>query len=239
MYLWVVIAIFVAALAALSGSLRPDIKEIYLNTQAETEATQIYTLHKAALKYYTYHTKADGEVDYDGLASGYLPFGFNRGNFVSMLYCLNDAGTDVPSGANCIEVHEPDEEHEEEWTSSNGTCCSQPNTANYLITYGPIPRKWQDNRTSLPRSEILDSMKNKLGYVDGMGYSVDNDADAPYMGDNNEYNTLGSQKGVVSQGSKPYYSIPQYIINNNNDFDGDGICAGDGNYCLVYITKIQ
>lgn len=237
MYLWVVIAVFVAALAALSGSLRPDIKEIYLNTQAEAEATQLYTLHRAALKYFTYRDKVDGEVDYDNLSNGYLPYGFNRGNFVSELYCLTEDGTNIPN--DCQQIHEPDEEHEEEWTTSDGTCCSQPDTANYLITYGPIPRKWQDNRTGLPRAEILDSMKNKLGYVDGMGYSVDNNADAPYMGTDDEYNTLGSQKGVVSQGSKPYYSIPQYIINNNNDFDGDGICAGDGNYCLVYITQIQ
>ena len=237
MYLWVVIAIFVAALAALSSPLRPDAKQLYLNTQAEAEVTQIYTLHRAARKYYSFHEKFEGEVNYDRLASGYLPFGFDRGNFSSELYCLTEDGTNIPN--NCQTTNPPDEEHENEWVSSDGTCCNQTDVASYLITYGPISRKWQDNRTGLPRAEILDSMKDRLGYVDGLGYSVDNAADDPYMGENNEYQDLQSDKGIVSQGSKPYYSIPQYIINNNADFAGNGQCAGDGNYCLVYITKIQ
>ncbi|MBP5399239.1 MAG: hypothetical protein J6Y53_02335 [Alphaproteobacteria bacterium] len=214
MYLWVVIAIFLSALAALSSSLRPDIKELYLDRQAEAEVTQLYVLHRAVMKYFTYNDMIDGEVDYNKLEETYLPFGFNRGNFSSYLYCLDEDGY-----------------------SSVPEC--KGNDFNYIITYGPIARKWQDNRTGLPRAEILDSMRDKLGYVDGLGYSVDR-ADNPYMGENDEYNTFNTRKGVVSQGTRPYYSLPEYIIGNNRDFGKDnGMCSGNGNYCLVYITKIQ
>lgn len=237
MYLWVVIAIFISALAALSTSLRPDVKEVYLNTQAEVETTRVYTLHRAAMKYFNNHNKEEGDIPYASLTSGYLPYGFNSGTVSSMLYCLNEGGTNIPN--DCQVTNPPDNEHEEEWISSDNTCCQHSGDSNYLITYAPIPAKWLDIRSGLPRSEILDAMRDKFGYVDGFGYSVDNDADDPYMGENNEFQNLISDRGIVSESSRSYYSIPQYVIEHNDDFDDNGQCAGDGNYCLVYITRIQ
>ena len=254
MYLWVLIAIFISALAALGTSLRPDIKDLYMNTQAETEITQIYTLHRATLKYIDKHPEIEGKIDPNTI-SAYLPFGFQPGNFVSMSYCLNSIGTDIPNECQTQEEPEPEEvdpeetdpnentdEENNETTEPNivsdGTCCTRDENTHYVITYGTISLKWTNVYTGKPKVELLDAMKNKVGYVDGLGYAVNKAADDPYMGENDRFDTLGSDMGVVTHGTIPYAPIPQYIISSNPDFNSGGKCSGDGNYCLVYISKI-
>ena len=49
MYLWVIIATFLAALAAMGTSLRADIKQLYVEPQAENVVTKIYTQHRGMM----------------------------------------------------------------------------------------------------------------------------------------------------------------------------------------------
>lgn len=261
MYLWVVIAIFISALAALSSSLRPDAKELYINTQAETEITQLYTLHRAALRYVGNHPGQEGQITASGAnadLTAYLPYGFNAGNFVTMSYCLTSEGlipencktpeeTNTPPGEGGGEgagggEGEGEGENTEPNFISDGSCCEQQGTTQYVITYGALPPQWTNLHTGQPKAEILEAMKNKVGYVDGLGYSVNKDKDNPVMGntvDQNDPVFTNAELGVVSQGSVPYTPIPQYIRTSNTDFQTGGICSGDGNYCLVYISKIS
>lgn len=268
MYLWVVIAIFISALAALNSSLRPDAKEMYINTQAETEITQLYTLHRAALKYVGDHPEKEGQITVSGEnanLTAYLPYGFNAGNFVSMSYCVDDEGLLPPTcgveedtqgeteveGEGEIEggeVEGGEIEGEGEGESngpdfvSNGSCCAQQGVTQYVITYGALQPRWTNLHTGKPKSEILEAMKSKVGYVDGLGYSVSKDLDDPVMGttvDQDDPVFTNAELGVASQGTISYTPIPQYITTSNPAFNTGGICSGNGNYCLVYISKIS
>ena len=51
MYLWLILATFFAALFAMNTSIRSDIKELYVEPQAQTVVTKLYVQHRAAMNY--------------------------------------------------------------------------------------------------------------------------------------------------------------------------------------------
>ena len=101
MYLWVIIATFIAALFALNTSLRPDIKELYVEPQAQTIITKMYVQHRAAMNYLSKRNRNStvlnlsyrpGELTADMLQAN-LPYGFQQDSgftkFTSWVYCLD------------------------------------------------------------------------------------------------------------------------------------------------------
>ena len=101
MYLWVIIATFIAALFAMSTSLRPDIKELYVEPQAQTVVTKLYVQHRAAMNYLSSRNRNDtssgmgyrqGELTADMLQAN-LPYGFQQDSgftrFTTWVYCLD------------------------------------------------------------------------------------------------------------------------------------------------------
>ena len=240
MYLWVIIATFLAALAAMGTSLRADIKQLYVEPQAENVVTKIYTQHRGMMTYaYKHLRNSDGTTDIrQGLWKpedhpGYVPYGFqpNSGTsaFTSKIYCLDRNSAQhgaVPT--ECYNVAAPGEEPEM-------NCCAAPNAVIYLVTFGDIPAKWRDLKTGKPRPELMNAMKNTLGFIDGFGYVVHKTRDNPNLGENNKYDTLSTSYGVACQGLRSYFSIPQYVINDN---DFKNMCLKNDVYCLIYMSTI-
>ena len=222
MYLWVIIATFITAIAFMSTSLRPDMKHLFVEPQAQNVVTKIYTQHRAAMKYIHKNrtSGADGGVGYEPGEvvmtdlKGYAPYGFNAtsgtATFTTAVYCLN----------NKSDKHSTLPEECEMGLVSN--CCAAKNSIVYLVTYGCVPYKWRDIKTGKPSAELLNAMKDTLGYVNGFGYVVNVKKDNPTTtgGVNDDgsvvnYNTLGADYGIVGQGSRNYYSIPQYMSYEN------------------------
>lgn len=242
MYLWVIIATFIAALAALGTSLRPDINHLYVEPQAQTIVTKIYTQHQGMVKY-AYKNNSNGENNRASFTQGewkpsdhkgYLPYGFKANSgvarFTSKIYCLDkDSPTRSSLPSSCMDMSDP--ENPTESTTEN--CCAASGVSVYLVTFGRVPQKWKNVRTGKPSSALLNAMKDSLGYINGFGYVIDS---ASYQDNEggNKYNTLGTEKGILGQGTRPYYSIPEYII---NDSDFQNVC-GANNYCLIYMSSI-
>lgn len=238
MYLWLIIATFIAALAAMGTSLRPDMKSLYVEPQAQNVITKIYTQHRAAMKFVQARIADDnglptfqpGTISADDLR-GYLPYGFRAdsgtSHFTTNVYCLdkNSQGhSAVP--AECSTGPDPDNPI----APAVANCCAATGRIAYLVTFGQVPSKWQDIRTGKPSGVLLDAMKDTLGYINGFGYVVNKNRDNPEMGDNNKFDTLHTNYGILGQGTHFYYSIPTFIENDGGFRD----CRD--NYCLIYIT---
>ncbi len=101
MYLWVIIATFITALFALNISIRPDIRELYVEPQAQTVVTKLYVQHRAAMNYISNRNRnatagtisyMQGELTAEDLEND-LPYGFQQDSgvskFTTWVYCLD------------------------------------------------------------------------------------------------------------------------------------------------------
>jgi len=233
MYLWVIIATFIAALAALGTSLRSDIRSVTVSPQAQSVATKLYTQHHGLINYTFARmgTGADGKADFapgvwnPAEHQGYVPYGFKSDSgiaqFTSEIFCLNNGGTGLPAGCQAAGGG----------AIPGKNCCAESGARVYVVTYGKIPLKWQDTRSGHPSEGLLRAMRDSSGYVNGMGYTVfredykDNKTVQEYSG--------GESMGILSQGQTSYIPIPKYITEND---PFKSTCTN--NHCLIYMSNI-
>ena len=193
MYLWLIIATFIAALFAMNTSIRSDIKELYVEPQAQTVVTKLYVQHRAAMNYISKRDRNStvtglsykpGELTADMLKAD-LPYGFRQDSgfnkFTTWVYCLDkdkleNSGAAAlpavctsglpPAGGEGGEESNPD-------LGTGGNCCAGSSTVVYLVTYGCVPSKWRDVRSGKPDGILLGAMKTTTGFTHGMGYAID------------------------------------------------------------------
>ena len=264
MYLWLIIATFIAAIYALATPIRSDMNELYVEPQAQNIVTKLYVQHRAARAYVLKHssdgagntaTYHNGEITPENL-QGYLPYGFNADSglttFTSMVYCLDKKSNGYSSlAAGCTDAAGnplPD-----------CNACGSRGSVTYLLTYGCAPLKWRDLRTNKPNARLLNAMGQTMGFANGFGYVVEKDE----AGISDDKDLLGTTMGIQGQGDKYYYPIPSYVINNTLPGAGkksfNKVCGADRNsgafdpdddsdedeqedfyescdYCLVYMT---
>ena len=237
MYLWVIIVTFLAVLATLGTSLRSDIKEIYVEPQAEVVVNKLFIQHRGLMKYALQAEHDEGDELRDGswepnTHKAYFPHGFNvNGQFKSKIYCLDQSGN-KPSECQAGPGGEP---------AAIENCCQVPNRVLYLMTYGKLPPKWREKKTSLPRPELLNAMRHNGGQVQGMGVLDSYEHSRSICGELIcHYYT--DHWGVVHHGFSQFYGIPDSIAEGDGDFKSQCIKSNsDGtyssNYCLMYVSK--
>lgn len=230
MYLWVVIATFIAALFALNVSIRSDIKQLYVEPQAQTVVTKLYVQHRAAMNYISKRNRNSsavgmsyrpGELTADMLSAD-LPYGFNQDSgfsrFTTWVYCLDkdkleDTGAAaLPSSCTAAVPPEGGEGAGDMGDGSN--CCSGASAAVYVVTYGCVPAKWRDVRSGKPDGMLLGAMKTTTGYTHGMGYVVERNevSEDIYNNGSTMYEEdIDTNMGVYGQGGQFYVPIPNYI----------------------------
>jgi hypothetical protein len=231
MYLWVIIVTFLASLAVLGTSLRTDIKEVYVEPQAEAVISKLFIQHRGLVKYALQGEHVPGDELKPGLwypeeHKSYFAYGFKADSrFKSRIYCLDQHGN-IP----------------EQCTTAPESCCKEQGQILYLITYGKLPPKWQSRKTGLPRPELINAMRNNGNTVDGMGYFDSYEhAISTCDGLMCMFYTQ-TEWGVVSQNTKVFYGIPDAIMNDeNSDFREqcmDSLGETDkSKYCLMYVSK--
>ena len=235
MYLWVIIVAFLAALATLGTSLRSDIKEVYVEPQAEVVISKLFIQHRGLLKYALEpeHGEEDklqpGSWSVEG-HTAYFPYGFRPGSFTSKIYCLDSNGQ-LPE--QCRSDYEGADHVD--------NCCQVPDRVLYLMTYGKIPPKWRDKKTKLPRPELLNAMRHSGGYTDGMGYFDSRENVVSFCQGLQCMHYTETIWGIYSQANRQFYGIPDYIVENDGGFRRDCISTSSGssssNYCLMYVSK--
>lgn len=223
MYVWVVLTTFLAMIAAYVLPIRPDMHEKTVVPVAQARVMQLVAKQRAASQYMIerawpyysdpYERKVDyvtGEITSEMIAN-YLPFGFiDNTDYVTALYCMNDDMTELKTGkGSCDKVHDT-------------------KISRMLITYGPIPEKWQ-NVTLLdgggydikPSSDMLDAFRTMFSKKDMIGYVIIES---------------GNWYIVNYEGTK--YQIPTAIVDNAGmSHYGIKSCVNDYGTCLAFMSR--
>ena len=220
MYIWVVLATFIAILYGFKLSVRSDMRQIYVEPQAEAAVSKIVIQHKAAVKYIgdlvsdkkPYNA---GEIS-TNVFEAYLPAGYNStGTYTTIMYCLD--------------------KNDKTLSTANGNCNAE-NSINYLVTFGCVPQRWKSIKGGRPANDLVNAMKTVVGNASNFGYTQEISKTA-------DKNQLGSTMGI-NNGNNQWLSIPQYIIDNAGgegkksfakECGPKGICS----YCMVYMTPFD
>ena len=182
MYLWVVLATFLAALAAYVLPLRGDMTSVVDTPVAQAMMMKMVVKHKAGLEYMKRNAwpyacpggavsqdqcKNNSMVSYnsgviaDNALDPYMPFGFtNDANYIDEIRCLhvtvNNGVPNYQAASNC-----------------NAGTVDTP-VLRALLTYGPIPERWLtvDGNVVKPSGDLLTAMHKHFGGNQMAGYVV-------------------------------------------------------------------
>jgi hypothetical protein len=213
MYIWVVLATFLAMLAAYFLPVREDMRNKVDISVAQAKLVQFSVKERAAEEYIKertypfYGDSSSGKVNYHtGVVnvSSYLPPGFvNDTSYQTVIYCMNSAQTALRTG--------------------NTDCQSTADTSRILITYGPIPGKWQqhsdDGDVERPTADYMQAMRDFFGRKAMMGYTAWNN----------------NKLGIVNY-EGTFFEIPTPVASDTTRW-GIKSCVEDYGVCLAYMTQ--
>ena len=108
MYIWVLLATFIAILYSFNLPTRSDMREIYVEPQAEAIVSKMLLQHRAAENYARdlgYTSYYPGEVDFDLLCRmNYLPYGLEGCNPADTSKIEKERGTQSEQTWHCIRL---------------------------------------------------------------------------------------------------------------------------------------
>ncbi len=235
MYVWVILATFLAMIASYTLTIRPDAREITIEPLAEAALGRIVAQHKAAERYALYHRYPHmthhnyRTVEYvPGLLSDAelqpeMPIGYNLDNtYRSKIFCLS---TDYKTSLTM---------------SPGGSNPCDDNEQNMMVTYGAIPQRWLSlNDTTVPSTDLLNAMGRLVASSEGFGYIARTDKTS------DPYNPSGSSVQIVNNSLLVYHDDTNEIVHHYlpapivNDNDFRSVCNLDsGKGCLVYVSTI-
>ncbi len=228
MYLWVILATFIVALASFNLSVRPDMRQLYVEPQAEAAVTRIMLQHQGAAKYVESLRITEENPSAPGFSQGeispdkfqdYLPAGFEvdyEGNVpvteknITAMYCMD--------------------KEKEDLSTPIGNC-NDSNAMNYLVTYGCVPQRWKSLRGGRPSNDLINAINTLAGRGSNFGYTIDVD-------ENDEGNTLHSTMAIFNMGRNVVY-LPQFVVSGDIGETGfSNVCGANRecDYCLVYFS---
>ena len=220
MYIWVVLATFLAMLASYTLSMRADIRKVAVEPMAEAEIAKLVSKHRAAGRYIYYNsppnTPAEQVTFVPGIISDANIEGemssvtINDKNYTSQIFFMN-----------------------KEWTTAytNASDCDRVDTSKMLVTYGPIPYRWLNlnyEDVDVPNSDFMNAMRNTVSGGWRFGYTAEID---PATEDVTE-NSSGSPMRIITRDGELY--VPLAIVNND---DFKKVCnVSSGQTCLIYLS---
>ncbi len=208
MFVWMILAVMIAALFSFLIAPRDDDYEVRHVPRAEGIAANLATMHSAATRYVfdNLGSYSSGLIGAGTLGS-YLPLGYsNSYNVQSEIFCFDTTNTDTR-----IQID-----------------CDDANAKNYVISYIPTPPRFTmmngENQPKPNRAMMLALAKTGSNAIN-IGYTVNMGTDVATS------DCLGSRMGVQS-----YRGVFVYIPQGAQSIDSHGGDIGF-NY-LVYVTRL-
>lgn len=237
MYLWVILTTFLAMIAAYYLPVRADTEEKLTVPVAQAQLIQMVAKQKAAMQYMVEHSypyycapgfdcatnsNARRIVNFtsgsiaaafaDGSMATYMPKGFiNNPNYTTRLYCmkLNHSNNTYSNSSDC------NRNADDETTT----------TERALVTYGPIPERWQtlvtEGETTYvrPSPDLMNAMRQQFTKQEIAGYVYDD----------------GNNLIIVN------FEYTTFVVPSPMRTDGNGLksCVDNPNNhgtCLVYLS---
>ena len=254
MYVWMILATFVAILAAFNLSPRNDIRQVQSTPLAEAAITKFLVVHDAAVRYARkkvslQHQNPQGEVglsagsitgctkngdNYTGNLCGFLPIGFkfNDDSYTTKAYCLNSAEYDYSEDeeGNIIQTVS-----KVEGTEDGYDCNDVGHHAVYIVSYGPIPPRWRNVASNRILPEYYYAMRSKIAVGSSCGIVAKKTVAV------DERNRLNSDY-VIEGIDVKNNSIPLKVI-QDNDFASQCLQWNDSLNgfvmpCIIYVTAL-
>lgn len=201
MYLWIVIATFIAMLTSFNLSVRPDMDRVFAETKASVVITKFNALHNGVKDYFNSQAPAktglsrvtyypgDGvnvTVSEGGMATEltreqvapYLPFGY-----VGADEELDDVASLVGGGSITSKVFCFIEGNTGEQCTSGveGSCCSSECIADgecagiYVVSFTRMPSRWMNKISNMPNADMMAALSHVRGYGKNIGYTETKD----------------------------------------------------------------
>lgn len=256
MYIWVILATFIAVLYSFNLTIRSDMREIYVEPQAEAIVSKVLLQHRAAENYARdlgYTSYYPGEVDFKLLCQkNYLPYGLEgcnpsdtskierRQDIYSRIYCLDKTSSGYSKSVSGC--------------PGSPSCCSQNKAKNYVVTYACVPQKWRNIKTGKPNNDLLNAIKNNVGMGVSIGYADFDDQSFERVYDDTTGAKVQDKYTMRLVGQEiEWIPVPEYVVNDTDggttsfnrmcveslkDKNGNVIDPKVCSYCMVYITQI-
>ncbi len=221
MYIWVILATFLAILASYTLAPRADYRQLAVEPQAEATLSKIVTKHQAARDYVRFRKKpytanpsiveyAPGQISDEELEK-YAYFGHEISDeFVSQIYCMNENMTVA---------------------YSDSSACSVRKNKKMVATYGPIPLRWRNMGAEgeQPNEDLMNALRNTVDGGTFFGYTV-----KAFHADSIR-NVSGSDMQIVDRDRDDIF-VPKAIVNDANFKKACDLSKGYS--CLVYLSGI-
>ena len=206
MYIWVVLATFLAMLYSFNLSVRGDERRLIVEPLAEAEISRFALHHRLGQEYVKYCSAPPANspyaLDYSNLTS-YAPVGFevkpydataNEG-YKTEIYCLKG-----------------------NWSAQVG--CNEPGAIWFLVTFGPIPTRWLNRNSDTPNNDFLNALQNIYGVDGTVGYAV---------------KEQGNKLQLRKRGGDAW-DLPSVLLTNANGGFAQICGCDTCRRCLVYFT---
>ena len=226
MYIWVLLATFITLLFSFNLSVRSDMKELYVDTQAATVASKMYVQHKAAEEYFKAKVKeykagsegphfgdaSERNVDFDDRLPYYATVPSFQGatGAHSILYCVKRDQLTEPLLC----------------SAGDDLSCCIGKGLKYLVTVVPIPIRWQardaeGRAIKSPNTSMINALKNVSSHKLQLGYLIE---------DNGYY-----IEGV----SEDPMQIHTAVGNDLKKYCGVNAVHGEGlAFCMIFASSI-
>ena len=228
MYIWVILATFLAILASYTLSVRPDMRELSVARVAEAALGRLVVQHEAALNYVKYHkypysTNGD-HVDYapgvvgDADLLAEMPYGYNLdGQYTSKIFCMDQ---------NMTVAYE---------YSGADNPCDVTDNRKMVVTYGPIPTRWMSLSSEMerPNTDFLNALWNMVSSGENFGYMIPALASDVHT---SSQNPSASDVQLATRAGAEKIFVPRAVL---EDTDFKSVCNLEENFvCLVYMSGI-
>lgn len=246
MYIWVILATFLAMLYSYNLSHRADVRELEIEPVAKALISKLVVKQQSAGRYMRGNTPPyAGSVGADGTyypssnitytagilttddIEGYLPYGYkDDGSVTTEIYCLNKNNL------------------------SQSMNCDSEDAIRYLVAYTVIPQRWLNVKTGIPNNDFNNAMKQLIGYDSSFGYltcreyEIDPETEMKTCKDYAIRGREGLTGGIADASGNldedaSNMPVPEYIVNNG----GFGSTCGNnktGNaLCLMYVYEYK
>lgn len=226
MYIWVILATFLAMLASYTLAPRSDMREVTVEPLAQAELGKFFVQQKAGYDYVRLHKPPfTGSKKYNNYSPGviaestlrnHMPFGYVlSGQYTTQIFCLNEDMTAELTGG------------------PNGPC-NEPNSHRLMVTYGPIPERWVNLSVTpeQPNVDFMNAVRTMAYAGEIVGYTA-YDADAAF----DDFSNLSSSKIRIVDGRGIYEAFVPVGVLHNATYKS--VCNMDDDLvCLVSVTAI-
>lgn len=228
MYIWVLLATFLAVLASYTLSVRPDMRELSVTRVAEASLSRMIVQHEAGITYVKYnkypYLENYNEVGYSpGIISdddllNEMPYGYVLDDsYTSQIFCMNEDLTVAYA------------------SGGGGNPCDVPGRRKMLVTYGPIPTRWMNLSAAVqrPNADFLDALWSTVASRNEFGYMISAKPENVHV---SRENPSASNVQLATRSEEELVFVPKAVL---QDSSFKKVCnLAENHVCLVYMTGI-